>query len=121
MSLKEHAWRKTRIKTCAIGATHEGKPVKQIFQVIAPGTFYAPVCTHSEQKHIQKTITNRQPKTTIFLPMVKLTTNAPPIPSLLIGQVKPTIRLERDIGQKIVEKNFAGRATRSSHGVTTCT
>eukprot|EP00971_Amphidinium_carterae_P095427 1888180-Amphidinium_carterae.1 len=75
---------------------HEGKLVKQVFQVIAiaPGTFYAPVCRHSEQEHVQKTITDRQPhpklglvKIVIFLSMVKLTTNAPPIPSVLIGQV----------------------------------
>eukprot|EP00971_Amphidinium_carterae_P265756 5271907-Amphidinium_carterae.1 len=38
--LKEHGWHKTRIETCAIRATCEGKPVKQTLQVIAPGTFY---------------------------------------------------------------------------------
>eukprot|EP00971_Amphidinium_carterae_P084989 1681688-Amphidinium_carterae.1 len=47
--LEEHGWHKTRIKTCAHGATYEGKPVKQVFQVIAPL-----VCTHSEQEHVQK-------------------------------------------------------------------
>eukprot|EP00971_Amphidinium_carterae_P096899 1918143-Amphidinium_carterae.3 len=74
---------------------NEGKTVKQVFQAITPGTFYALVCTHSEPEHVQKTITDRQPhpksrlvKTGIFLSTVKLTTkNAPPIPSLLIGQV----------------------------------
>eukprot|EP00971_Amphidinium_carterae_P095454 1888583-Amphidinium_carterae.2 len=28
---QKHGWHKTRIETCAIEATHEGKPVKQIF------------------------------------------------------------------------------------------
>eukprot|EP00971_Amphidinium_carterae_P267791 5312708-Amphidinium_carterae.5 len=61
------------IETCAIGATYEGKPVKQ----------------HSEQEHVQKTITDRLPhpkpglvKIGTFLSTSKRTANT----TLLIGQ-----------------------------------